>query len=202
MKGTPIFEEVFMRLIRQPGFGLKLLIGGLLSFVPIVNFLAFGFLYRFSRNTRKTGQLTLPAWDDWQGLFFDGLRFAVVWVGYWLLPIALMSLLSGLLGQIGLGAIAYLIFTLTVLISPVLFSSALYRLQMRSDFKDLLDVPLIFRMTYMEMARFIIPAFVFLGVFALAIPFYGFAVFFGFLMLIAHTGLCYRALEHRGPSSL
>ena len=162
MKETPIFEEVFMRLIRQPGFGLELLIGGLLSFVPIVNIFAFGYLYRFSRKTRATGHVSLPEWTDWRALFFDGLRFGVVWLAYWLLPIFLMSLLSGLLATIRLGAISYLVISITVLISPILFSSALYRLQMRSDFKDLLDVALIFRMTYIEMPRFVIPAFVFL----------------------------------------
>lgn len=201
MKETPIFEEVFMRLVRQPGFGLKLLIGGLLSFVPIVNIFAFGYLYRFSRKTRKAGQVSLPEWSDWRALFLDGLRFGVVWLAYWLLPIVLMSLISGLLYSIGLSAIAYLVTSITVLISPILFSSALYRLQMRSDFKDLLDVPLIVRMTYMEMPRFVIPAFVFLGVFVLSVPLYGFAVFFGFLMLIAYTGLCYRSLERGRPTT-
>ena len=202
MKETPIFEEVFMRLIRQPGFGLKLLIGGLLSFVPIVNIFAFGYLYRFSRRIRKTGQVELPEWSDWQALFFDGLRFAVVWLSYWLLPILIISLLSGVLGSIGLGAIAYLVISITFLVSPILFSSALYRLQMRSDFKDLLDVPLIVRMTYVELPRFIIPAFVFVGVFALFAPLYGFAVFFGFLMLITYTGLCYRSLEQGRPTTI
>ncbi len=202
MKETPIFEEVFMRLIRQPGFGLKLLIGGLLSFVPVVNLFAFGYLYRFSRQTRKSGSVQLPDWNDWQGLFYDGLRFAVVWLGYWFLPMVLVSLVSGALGALGLGAISYLLFSLTFLLAPVLFSSALYRLQMRSDFKDLLDLPLIFQMSYLEFPRFIIPAFVFLGVFALALPIYGFAVFFGFLMLIAFTGICYRAIEQGRPAAL
>ncbi|MGC6424759.1 MAG: DUF4013 domain-containing protein [Lentimonas sp.] len=198
----PIFEEGVMRLIRQPGFWLKLLIGGLLSFIPVVNFFAFGYLYRFSRAIRNSGQVTLLAWDDWQGLFMDGLRFAVVWHCYWLLPILLMAGLSWLLSAIGLGAVAYITLSVTFLISSILFCSALYRLQMCSDFKELLDVPLIVRMTYLGMPRFIIPAFVFLGVFAFSIPFYGFAVFFGFLMLIAHTSLCFRAIERARPSLL
>ncbi len=202
MKGTPIFEEVFMRLIRQPGFWLKLLIGGLLSFVPIVNIFAFGYLYRLSSQIRRTGQISLPEWTDWRALFFDGLRFGVVWLSYWLLPILIISLLSGALGSLGLVAISYLVLSLTFLISPVLFSSALYRLQMRSDFKDLLDVPLIIRMTYMELPRFVIPAFVFIGIFALSAPLYGFAVYFGFLMLISYTGLCYRSLEHGRPTNI
>ncbi len=202
MKETPIFEEVFMRLVRQPGFGLKVLIGGLLSFVPGVNILAFGYLYRFSQRTRKSGQIALPQWEDWQGLFLDGLRFAVAWLVYWLLPVLLALLVSNLLVALGLVALAYLLFSGVFLLSPVLFSAALYRLQMRSDFKDLLDLPLIFRMATMELPRFIIPALVFLGLFALALPLYGFAVFAGFLMLIAYTSLCYRAIEQRSHASI
>jgi hypothetical protein len=197
MKEKPIFEEVFTSLIQQPGFWLKLLIGGLLSFVPIVNIFAFGYLYRFSRQTRRSGQVNLPEWSDWPGLFKDGLRFAVVWLAYWLLPILLAMAISGVLRSLGLGALSYLLFSVVFLLSSVLFSSALYRLQMRSDFRDLLDVVLIMRMTCMNFLRFIIPALVFLGIFALALPIYGFALFGGFLLLIAYTGLCYRAVEHR-----
>ena len=72
---------------------------------------------------------------------------------------------------------------------------------MNDDFKDLLDVALIIRMSTVKLFPFIIPAFVFLGIFALSIPLYGFAVFFGFLMLIAYTGINYRALEHGHASN-
>jgi hypothetical protein len=202
MKEKPIFEEVFTQLIRQPDFWLKVLIGGLLSFVPIVNFFAFGYLYRFSLQARRTGQLNLPEWNDWAGLFADGLKFAVVWLAYWLLPLLLALLVSSIFGGLGLAALSYLLLSSVFLISPVLFSSALYRLQMRSDFKDLLDVVLIIRMSYMEFSRFILPALVFLGICALALPIYGFALFAGFLLLIAHTGLCYRAIEHRKGVSI
>jgi len=197
MKETPIFEEVFNRLIRLPGFWVKLLVGGLLSFVPIVNVFAFGYLYRLSRGVRQSGQPVLPEWRDWQGLFMDGLRFAVVWLAYWLLPILLGLMISWLMTLIFLGALANVFFLTVVLLSSVLFSSALYRYNMRKDFKDLLDVALILRMTWMELPRMIVPAFVFLGLLVLLFPFYGFALFGGFLMLITYTGLRYRSIEQR-----
>jgi hypothetical protein len=197
MKETPIFEEVFNRLIRLPGFWVKLLVGGLLSFVPIVNVFAFGYLYRLSRGVRQSGQPVLPEWRDWQGLFMDGLRFAVVWLAYWLLPILLGLMISWLMTLIFLGALANVFFLTVVLLSSVLFSSALYRYNMRKDFKDLLDVALILRMTWMELPRMIVPAFVFLGLLLLLFPFYGFALFGGFLMLITYTGLRYRSIEQR-----
>jgi len=204
MKETPIFEEVFNRLLKLPGFWVKLLIGGLLSFVPILNIFAFGYLYRVSRAVRQSGQPTLPAWpelpelpawQDWKSLFIDGLRFAVVWLAYWLLPVLLALTISWLMFLIGLVTLTNIFFLSAVLFSTVLFSSALYRYNMRKDFNDLLDVPLILRMTWMELPRLIVPSLVFLGIVVLLLPFYGFAFFGGFLLLITYTSLRYRSIE-------
>ena len=197
MKETPIFEEVFEHLIKVPGFWLNLLIGGLLTFIPVVNLFAFGYLFRVSRAVRKTGQPVLPDWSDWVEMFMDGLRFAVVWLGYWLLPILLGMLLTWLMTLIGLGALANVACWIVVLLATVLFSSALYRYNMRQEFRDLLDVMLILRMSRMELPRLIVPTLVFLGVLILLLPFYGFALFSGFLMLITFTGLRYRDIEQR-----
>ena len=195
MKEMPIFEEVLNGLIKLPGFGVKFLIGSLLSFVPILNIFAFGYLYRLSRAVRKSGQPALPAWNDLPGLFLDGLRFAVVWLVFWLLPILLASLIAWLMPFVYLGALSSIFFLTSVLLSTVLFSSALYRYNMRRNFKDLLDILLIFRMTRMEMSRLILPGFAFLGFIVLLKPFYGFAIFGGFLVLITYTSLCFRSIE-------
>jgi len=66
---------------------------------------------------------------------------------------------------------------------------------MRRNFKDLLDILLIFRMTGMEMPRLILPGFVFLGFLVLLQPFYGFAIFGSFLLLITYTSLRFRSIE-------
>lgn len=197
MKETPIFEEVFSRMLVLPGFWVKVFIGGLLSFVPVVNFFAFGYLLRLSCRVRKTGELALPEWSDWSGLFKDGLKFAVVWGAFWLVPIVLSLILANLIHFLGLDALAYLIFSVVFLLAPILFSSALYRYQMRSDLTDLIDVALIFRMTVGSLNRLIIPALVFAGIFAVAVPLYGFAVFFGFVVLVIYTSLSFRLIEQR-----
>ena len=94
-----------------------------------------------------------------------------------------------------LGALSSIFFLTSVLLSTVLFSSALYRYNMQKNFKDLLDLFLIIRMTGMEMPRLILPGFVFLGFLVLLQPFYGFAIFGGFLLLITYTSLRYRSIE-------
>ena len=135
-------------------------------------------------------------------MFIDGLRFAVPWLAFWLLPLLVALLLSGLLQLVELGALAYLLVAVVFLAAPVLFCAALYRLQTRSDFSDLLDIALIFRMSFTEAPRFIIPALVYVGLFALALPLYGFPFFIGFLLLITFTGLRYAGhrLDGRGGS--
>jgi hypothetical protein len=194
-KQMPIFEEVCVKVLQQPGFWLKVLVGGLLSFVPGLNIFAFGFLYRLSQSLQKRGSVALPDWSDWSGLFRDGLQFAVVWLAYWLLPLLLALALFAVLGSIGLGALAYLVLSLVFVLSPVLFGAALYRYLSHGDFKDLLDVPLIFRMAYLAFPRQIVPAFFFFGVFALCPPLYGFTLFFGFTLLIIQTTLSYRSVD-------
>jgi hypothetical protein len=195
MKEKPIFEEVFAQLIGQPKFAGKLLVGSVLAFVPVVNFFVFGYLYRFAAQVRRSGQLRLPEWDDWSGLFSDGLKFAVVWLSYWLLPLWIAGLFAGLLSTLGMLPMAYLFMVTIFVTTSVVFCAALYRLQMRSDFRDLLDVILILRMSYMQARALMVPALVFIGICALSLPLYGFAFFVGFLLLIAQTTLCYRSLE-------
>ena len=195
MKEKPIFEEVFAQLIHQPHLGRKLLIGSALSFIPIVNLFAFGYLYRFAAQLRRTGQLSLPEWTDWADLFTDGLKFAVVWLGYWLLPLIVGMFIATGFCALGLGALAYIFMASVFLAASVLFCAALYRLQMRSNYRDLLDVMLIARMSYMQAVEFILPVLVFAGICAFALPLYGFAFFVGFLLLVTQTSLCYRSLE-------
>jgi hypothetical protein len=97
--------------------------------------------------------------------------------------------------EISLGALANVFFLSALLISNVFFSSALYRFQMRRDFKDLTDVGLILRMTRMGFPRLIMPSFAILGLLVWLLPFYGFGFFAGFLILIAYTSLRFQRIE-------
>ncbi len=197
MKETPIFEEVFSRLLGMPGFWLKVLAGSLLCFIPVVNFFAFGYLLRLSREIKRSGRVALPEWDNWPELFVDGLKFSVVWLVYWLVPILLAWAVSVLIGLISLGALSYLLVSLVFMLSSILFSAALYRYNRRADFKDLLNLPLILRMSLGAISKFITPALVFVGIFAVAAPLYGFALFFSFITLIAYSTLFFRGIEQQ-----
>ena len=66
MRETPILEEVIKQLIKLPKFWVNLLIGSLLSFVPIVNIFAFGYLHQVFRGVYRLGMPALPPWHNWQ----------------------------------------------------------------------------------------------------------------------------------------
>ena len=197
MREKPIFEEVSRQLVSQPQFWVKLMIGGGLSLIPLANIFAFGYLYRFSAQLRQTGKIILPEWSDWAGLFSDGLRFALVWVAYWVLPLTLAVILTSMFLSIGLHILAYLMMSLTFFASSILFCSALYRFQMKPHYKTLLEVGYIIRMSHVCFEAYVLPVFVFAGIIALILPLYGVAFFTGFLLLIAQLNLCYRSLEFR-----
>ena len=197
MKETPIFEEVSMHLFRQPGVALKILIGGVLSFIPILNFFAFGYLYRVSLQLRNSGQLVLPEWADWQGLFIDGIKFGVVWLAYWLVPLLVSGLLLGAFSAIGLAAIGMLFVSVAVIAASVLFAAALYRFQIRGELRELLEVVLIGRMACMYWQRFVLPVLALTGLIALGLPLYGLAFFAAFLTFIIYSTVCFRFIEER-----
>ena len=197
MREKLTFEEVSKRLVCQPKFWLKWLIGGCLSFIPIVNIFAFGYLYRFSMQLRKTGKISLPEWDDWSGLFKDGLKFGLIWLAYWILPLFLAFLISTMFASLKLYILSYLIITSTFFAASIWFCSALYRFHMASDFKTLFEFENIARMFCVGFGASILPILVFSGVFVLILPLYGIAFFTGFLLLILHLTICYRSLELR-----
>lgn len=57
----------------------KISFGTVLMFIPGVNLLAFGYLYRFLRFPKfaTDGGISLPQWEDWRRLFVDGIRLAI-----------------------------------------------------------------------------------------------------------------------------
>ena len=51
---------------------VKLIIGGLISLVPVLNFLSFGYIMRILKETSEGKEPKLPEWGDWENLFKEG----------------------------------------------------------------------------------------------------------------------------------
>ncbi len=72
----------------------KILIGGLLMLIPIVNFITLGYYIKTMRGGID-GNSSLPEWDDWGNLFVKGLLVVIVVFIYMLIPLAVMFLSIG-----------------------------------------------------------------------------------------------------------
>jgi hypothetical protein len=67
----------------DPRWLSKIVIGGLLSLVPIFGWLIIGGYYiRIIQRVQEDIDAQMPEWDDWGGNFVRGLKFSVVYLIY------------------------------------------------------------------------------------------------------------------------
>ncbi|HOB12513.1 MAG TPA: DUF4013 domain-containing protein [Syntrophomonadaceae bacterium] len=102
-------REYLLFPFRDPDWVRKLLLGCVVTLLPIVNILTLGyFLACLEAGLR--GHQMLPEWDGWAELFNDGLQVLIICVVYLGIPLVLAVLLLSLPG-IGslLAAIIFLI---------------------------------------------------------------------------------------------
>jgi hypothetical protein len=74
----------------------KILIGGVVNLIPIVNFAATGYFIEAIRNTAEGRELPLPEWDDFGGKFMKGLMAGIASFIYALPIIVVMGIVFGL----------------------------------------------------------------------------------------------------------
>ena len=72
----------------------KILIGGVVGLIPIVNFAAIGYMIQTIRNVRDGQALPLPEWDEFGKYFVDGLWIALIFL-VWAIPIIVVACLQG-----------------------------------------------------------------------------------------------------------
>jgi len=197
IKNSPSFEEVVRHLVRQTDFIRKSVIGGLLAFVPIINLFVFGYLYRFASRLVREGSLQLPEWEDWGGLFRDGLRFLAPWSLYWLLPVLIGWGLATWFSELGFGFISFIVFSLLFALSPLLFVAALFRCLRPGGLRNLAEIVLIIRIATSLLPRSYFAVFCVAGFTSVFLPLYGFAFFASFLAFISFGILLLRGFEQQ-----
>ena len=129
-RDMPSLEAVCGRLFGRPGWMPKVLMGGALCFIPILNLFAFGYLLEYARRLRQSNHWDLPDWTDYDvvTLFISGLRFLLLLLAYvgiplligWLLSMVMLGLSFGLLA-----IIAYFPLAIACLAAPFLFLASL-----------------------------------------------------------------------------
>ncbi len=82
---------------------VKVLIGGILGIMPIVNFISYGYSVKVMKGAIG-GNPGMPKWDDWGDLFVKGLMVFIIELIYMIIPVliivisvggALMALFTG-----------------------------------------------------------------------------------------------------------
>ncbi len=73
----------------------KILIGGVVGVIPIVNFAAIGYMIQIIRNVREGQELPLPEWDEFGKYFVDGLWVFLIFL-VWMIPIIVVACLQGI----------------------------------------------------------------------------------------------------------
>jgi hypothetical protein len=75
-------------------WALKILIGGILGLIPIVNFLVFCYLLKSARNAMENID-GMPEWDDLGNMFIQGLAGVIITLIYMIIPIIILFMSVG-----------------------------------------------------------------------------------------------------------
>ena len=202
----PSFDAVVRRLFSQFGWTSKALLGGALCFVPVVNFLAFGYLLEYAFRVRGTRDLDLPEWNElgWRDLFFRGLQFTAIFALTFMVPLLAGWLASRLLDLLTFGILGYMTYAplgVMALVSPPLFLASLHLYVRDGLFTDAWNLRELLSLALSAGRPLLIPTLAFWGLMALALPLYGFAFFLGSWVLIAYsTALFISMSPERQPS--
>jgi hypothetical protein len=94
----------FKYMFEDEGWISKVLIGGILGIIPIVNFVVYGYFLDVIRNVAGGQELPLPSWDDFGGKFMKGLMVFLASLIYALPIIVLSILLAIVTAVLGAGA--------------------------------------------------------------------------------------------------
>lgn len=104
----------------------KILIGGALNVIPIINLFSLGYTLESMRAGTR-GEMTLPVWEDWGDKFIAGLMVLVISFVYMLIPglIMLLGVAGGVMGMryygdVGMGIVGVGLVLLTFMLGLVL----------------------------------------------------------------------------------
>lgn len=122
-------------VFQDPNWVKKMLIGGLLSLIPILGTLiVFGYWIRIATNVANNRELPLPEWNDFGGDFMRGLRAAIA-VFIWAIPLIIIASCGsipaaasgdsaagavGTLVTVGALTVAFVLWIAVAFISPII----------------------------------------------------------------------------------
>jgi hypothetical protein len=196
-------EKISWRIWESEGFGKALLIGGLLFYVPIINFLLVGYLGCWARKLIRQEGFALPEWRDGRDIVHELSRAILPFAVWVILPCILAGLLiwalSGLMVLMHLSlfakTIAWIPLALVGLLAPPAFIVSLVRLYTGSTTREALDLTEVLQEVVRHLKRCLFPLFQFYGILLIGWPLLGFAAFTAVLPLTAQLVLVFRKVD-------
>ncbi|PIU41890.1 MAG: hypothetical protein COS99_03060 [Candidatus Omnitrophica bacterium CG07_land_8_20_14_0_80_42_15] len=109
-------ENVFKFAFKDKNWIIKMLIGGVLAIIPVVNFIVFGYVLKVLKDAKEGKEARLPEWEDFGALFKDGLTVFIIVLAYALIIciIWLIGILISIIPVIG---------CLSLLLFPILIAA-------------------------------------------------------------------------------
>lgn len=99
--------KAFTYIFDDEGWIAKVVVGGILALIPIVNFAVFGYVVETIRNVAQGMETPLPEWSDFGGKLVKGLVVFIIYFIYtipiWLIMGCFMALTFALGGGNGHG---------------------------------------------------------------------------------------------------
>ena len=187
----PTIEQVSKRLRSDRNWFTKCLLGVLFCCIPILHFLACGYLYRMFKAGKAQNAFVLPEWDDWKGLFIDGLKFFLIVLIFGGIPIALMSFAKFAIGWSAGSYFANIPVAPALFIAGPLSCSALYLYMLEDDFSSCFNVQALTELLKRTAEDYWLPTLAFLGL-SLLLPF---AFFFGAVIYFYLMGYVFKNFE-------
>jgi len=194
----PSIEKACQRFFNDSKWLPKLILGSIITFIPGINVLALGYLYRLAKETKMREDL--PEWNRWGNLFIEGIQCLILFLAFFVLPIFLTWVLSQLLTFLSLGILGLIAFfpiTIGLLVAPSLFVAALFYFQSHGEnWSALLDFQTWAAPLLQKWPSLLIINILVMGLITIGLPLFGFTFFIGFIFLIDYCSLLLKDQFH------
>lgn len=171
------------------------MLGAILLAVPVAHFFACGYLYEIVNRVRRGEEPSLPEWEDWRRLFFNGVAAFVIFLVFTAAPLFVAWMFTRPLSLMGAGWFSYLPMTPVLLLSLPLTAAALYLYQKREDYRDSFRPWVLLRMMRTLGWSLVIPTLALVGLLVSGLPLLTFTVFLAFALSGATYAAMFREVE-------
>lgn len=127
------YGKSFTYIFEDENWLTKFLIGVVVGLIPIVQFATYGYVLEVVKNVRDGRDQPLPEWDDFGGLFMNGLKYSLgvlvyalpaIFVSFFTIPFAIFAGEDpGAIFGLGITAVTCMVILLSLLpmvLMPVL----------------------------------------------------------------------------------